>query len=217
MERAERLAQFMERLDNPLIKRLGWMPRAHPTILSNGVMLLPLANENFSISAMAFTNDGGQSWTYSQPVPEMGLTQPTVAELSDGTLVAFFRNSTPPPRRIKRSESRDGGITWSPATKTDLPHPGAGIEAVMLDSGMLAMIYNDKEESPRDRLAVSLSPDGGQTWTHTRHLENTPGGRFDYPSLIQAADGTLHATYSYNLRTIKHVHFNEAWVKEGNP
>ena len=32
---------------------------------------------------------------------------------------------------------------------------------------------------------------------------------------IQAEDGTLHATYSYNLKTIKHVRFNEAWVQQG--
>ena len=78
----------------------------------------------------------------------------------------------------------------------------------------LAIIYNDKESSPRDRLAVSISSDRGQTWRWTRHLENTPGQRFDYPSIVQARDGSLHATYSYNLKTIKHATFDEAWIKE---
>jgi hypothetical protein len=61
---------------------------------------------------------------------------------------------------------------------------------------------------------VRMSTDGGRTWRWTRHLENTPGERFDYPSVVQGRDGLLHATYSYNLKTIKHVTFNEAWVKE---
>lgn len=58
--------------------------------------------------------------------------------------------------------------------------------------------------------------DDGRTWKWIRHLENTEGGRFDYPSLIQAEDGTLHATCTYNLKTIKHVHFNEDWIQEGD-
>jgi predicted neuraminidase len=30
---------------------------------------------------------------------------------------------------------------------------------------------------------------------------------------VQGRDRLLHASYSYNLRTIKHVTFNEDWVK----
>jgi len=26
----------------------------------------------------------------------------------------------------------------------------------------------------------------------------------------------MHATYSYNLQTVKHVRFNEAWVQAGD-
>ena len=68
------------------------------------------------------------------------------------------------------------------------------------------LIYNDLETG-RHRLAVSLSDDEGQTWKWTRYLERDPGvtdrstpqqlGQYHYPSIIQAADGTLHATYSY--------------------
>jgi len=210
------LKRAMTRLKDPLVPRLGWMPRAHPLIRSDGTLVLPLSNENFDIATMAMTNDGGETWTLSKPVPEAGVTQPTLVEFPDRTITAFFRNSGPE-RRIKRSESKDGGITWSSLTVTDLPHPGAGIEAILLRNGHLLMIYNDKERSPRDRLAVSISTDRGKTWKWTRHLENTPGGRFDYPSIVQAKDGTLHATYSFHLKTIKHVHFNEAWVQEGDP
>lgn len=201
-------------LKDPFKARLGWMPRAHPLVRSDGALVLPLANENFMIAAMAFTRDNGDTWEISQPVPGLGLEQPTVVEYPDGAMSAFFRNDRPQ-KRIVRSDSPDGGKTWGPVTLTDLPHPNAGIEAVVLDNGHLAMIYNDSEDE-RDRLAVSISEDRGQTWRWTRHLENTPGQRFDYPSLIQTADGALHATYSYNCKTIKYAHFNEAWVQQGD-
>jgi predicted neuraminidase len=121
-----------------------------------------------------------------------------------------------PGHRIRRSESRDGGMTWSPLTMTDRPHPGAGIEITMLRNGHLALVYNDTEKE-RDKLAISISTDNGTTWQWTRHIENTPKGRFDYPSLIQSRDGSIHVTYSYDTKAIKHAHFDEAWVQEGEP
>lgn len=212
----ERLKQEVEKAyQNPLVERLGWMPRAHPLVRSDGAVVLPLSNENLDIACMAITKDGGETWTIGSPVPEAGLTQPTLVEFPDGQIVAFFRNGGPE-RRIKRCESSDGGMTWGEVTLTDRLHPGAGIEAILAPNGNLVLIYNDKETSPRDKLAVSISTDRGKTWQWTRHLENTPEQRFDYPSLIAAKDGTFHASYSYNLKTIKHVRFNEAWVREGD-
>ena len=199
-----------DRMRDPFKTRLGWMPRAHPLIRSDGALLFPLANENTGFAAMAVTKDGGATWTIGEAVPNRGLEQPTVVEFADKSMAAFFRNGRPA-HRILRSDSADGGITWSPVSTTDLPHPGAGIEAILLKNGHLLMIYNDSEKE-RDRLAVSVSEDRGKTWPHTRHLENTPGQRFDYPSIIQAKDGTLHATYSYNTKTVKYVHFNEQWL-----
>jgi predicted neuraminidase len=216
---ADQVEARMNRLEarsksNPLIERLGWMPRAHPLVRSDGALVVPLSNENFNIAAMAITKDGGETWTFSSPVPEIGLTQPTLVEVADGTILAFFRNGGGQ-HRIKRSESKDGGLTWGPVTVTDRPHPGAGIEAIMLKNGHLALIYNDTEKE-RDKLAISISSDNGTTWPWTRHLENTPKGRFDYPSIIQSMDGSIQVTYSYNLKTIRHAHFDEAWVQGGD-
>ena len=210
----ERAKGLFERLSDPFARRLGWMPRAHPTILADGTLLLPLAH--FGVAIMAMTNDGGQTWTFSQIVPgKFGVSQPSVVRLPDGKLIAFFRDGSRE-HRIKRSESSDDGKTWSAIRETALPNPNSGIEAIMLRSGNLAMVYNDKEEEPRDRLAISISEDFGETWRWTRHIEDTPGGRFDYPSIIQSKDGSLHVSYSYSVKTIKHAHFNEEWIKEGD-
>ncbi|HQP98558.1 MAG TPA: exo-alpha-sialidase [bacterium] len=212
-ERAlERIQSRLDRLSDPFARRFGWMPRAHPLILSNGTLLLPVSNENFSYPAMVMTSDGGETWITSRVVPGGGATQPTVVELPDKSLIAFFRSGE---KRIKRSESHDGGMTWSEITLTDLPHPGAGIEALLLRNGHLLMIYNDKEDDPRDSLAVSISEDQGKTWKWTRHVAKVPNERFDYPSIIQAKDGTLHATWSYNTKAIQYAHFNEEWIQAG--
>lgn len=217
IEKVEKFRQEIDKqLGNIAYFRLGWMPRAHPLVRSDGAVVLPLSNENFNVAAMAITNDGGDTWTYSKPVPEAGITQPTLAEFPDKSIVAFFRNGGKE-HRIKRSESTDGGMTWTPLSLTDRPHPGAGIETLLLKSGELLLIYNDVEKEPRSKLAVSLSTDRGKTWQWTRHLEDTPDGRFDYPSVTQAKDGSLHATYTVGTKTIKYAHFNEEWIKEGDP
>ena len=212
----QRAAALLDRLADPFARRLGWMTRTHPLQLPDGALLVPLANENFNLAAMALTRDGGETWEMSRMVPGAGVLQPSVVRLPGGDLLAFFRDASGD-RRVKQSRSADGGRTWSPITATTLPNPGGGVEALTLRSGHLAIVYNDKEASPRDRLAVSLSTDEGRTWRWTRHLEHRPGERFDYPSIIQARDGTLHVTYSYNLKTIKHVRFDEAWVREEAP
>ncbi|HNR33189.1 MAG TPA: sialidase family protein, partial [Candidatus Hydrogenedentes bacterium] len=106
-------------LKDPFKRRLGWMPRAHPLIQADGALLLPLANENFTIAAMAFTRDAGETWTFSRAVPGLGLEQPSVVEFPDGAMTAFFRNDRPQ-KRIVRSDSTDGGVTWGEATLTAL-------------------------------------------------------------------------------------------------
>lgn len=205
-------AAVTESLNDPFTRRLGWMPRVRPYILDDGTLILPLGNENFNLAAMAITTDGGKTWEMSETVPGGGVMQPSIVQLKDGRLVAFFRDAGGT-RRIQKSESLDNGRTWSPITLTDLPNPGSGIEAIMLQSGNLAMVYNDKEKG-RDSLAISISTDGGQAWSYTKHIEDEEGKRYPYPSVIQTKDGLIHVTYSYNLKAIKHVCFNEAWIME---
>jgi hypothetical protein len=123
--------------------------------------------------------------------------------------------------------------TWSEVTDSEVANPGSGAEIIALRNGNWLLIGNDTERG-RHRLAVMLSDDEGRSWKWKRYLErDEPGeeaGEYHYPSVIQAADGTLHATYSHHLnrgdvpldedgrpmrKSIKYVHFNEAWVKEG--
>ena len=219
-----------------LTRRLGWMTRAHPYVLDGTRLIVPLYSDGFDFSLMAITDDWGATWKASVPLVGAGNIQPSLARRKDGTLIAYMRDNGPPPKRLMISRSTDRGETWSEVEDSDRPNPGAGAEVLVLRSGRWVLIYNDLERD-RHRLAVSLSEDEGQTWRWTRYLERDADpsteaqrGQYHYPSIIQAADGTLHATYSHFVPTgsvspdgqgrlprksIKHAHFNEAWIRGG--
>jgi predicted neuraminidase len=216
----EEVQSWRRRAGDELYQRLGWMPRCHVTQLSTGRILLPLYTDTFSISLMAFLDDQGRVVDLSEPLIGFGNIQPSVAERKDGSLLAVMRENGGT-GRIRQSESRDGGKTWSPVESMDLPNPGASVELVRLASGNFALIYNDARLN-RASLAVSLSDDEGRTWKWTRHLEQAAaeGGRFHYPSMIQGRDGRIHVTYSSHVPAggcIKYACFSEAWIQAGDP
>jgi predicted neuraminidase len=203
-----------------LYQRLGWMPRVHPTVLPNGRWLWPLYCDTFSCSIIAISDDQGKTWKASAPIIGFGNIQPSLVRKNDGTVVAYMRDNGPF-RRIRVSTSKDNGETWSKVFSSDLPNPGAGIEAIRLASGKWAMIYNDTERG-RHSLALSLSDDEGESWKWTRHVARGPAGQqsFHYPSITQGADGTIHMTYTNGGlpegSTIRHARCNEAWVMQGD-
>jgi predicted neuraminidase len=217
------------KLTDPLYQRLGWAVRCKPTVLPSGRIILPLYSDTFSISIMALSDDEGSTWYASRPLIGFGNIQPTVLRRNDGTLVAYMRENGSL-NRIRVAESKDEALSWSPVSETELPNPGSGLDAVRLASGHWALIYNDSPGS-RATLAVSLSDDEGRTWKWTRHLERHAAGRYHYPAIIQAKGGKIHAVYScfmpqgkpaagkpraVELKGIKHVMINEAWIRSGD-
>lgn len=208
-----------------LTRRIGWFTRAHPYILDDETMLVGLYSDGFSFSLVALTDDWGETWRFSDPLVGGGNIQPSFARKPDGTLVTYMRDNGPPPKRVLVSESADGGQTWSTVyDHPQLANPGAGLELADLADGDWICIYNDTEKG-RNSLAVSISDSQGARWGPTRHLERVESGqgRFHYPSIIQGADGTLHASYSYFVPTpegerksIKYATFNKAWVLQGD-
>ncbi|MBN1341976.1 MAG: exo-alpha-sialidase [Phycisphaerae bacterium] len=210
----------VEKFPQKLYHRLGWMPRVHATRLPGGKWILPLYCDTFSISIMAITADDGQTWQISEPLIGWGNIQPSVVQRKDGSLVAMMRENGVT-KQIRVSESKDEGLTWGPVFSSPLPNEGSSVEVIKLASGHWALIYNDTKKG-RHKLALSLSDDEGKTWKWTRHIERVPFGKgsFSYPSILQDADGMMHATYTYSIpegKSIKYVRFNEAWVRQGDP
>ncbi len=212
-----KLTELRERLDSKLYQRLGWQPRCKPTVLPSGRILLPLYTDTFSISIMAVSDDGGDTWYASAPLLGWGNIQPTVLRRDDGILVALMRENGFR-RRVRTAESRDEGLTWGAVGVSDLPNPGSGVDGVRLSNGQWLLVYNDTTEG-RQSLAVSISDDEGRSWRWTRHLERHERGSYHYPAVIQDARGTVHAVYSYFVeegKSMKHAAFNVAWVIQGD-
>jgi predicted neuraminidase len=223
------MKRVTEKADDKYFSRMGWMTRVHPLQLPSGRILVPLYSDGYSFSLVAISDDNGASWTTSEPLVGGGNVQPSLVRKRDGSIVAYMRDNGPAPKRIPTSTSHDEGVTWSTVVDTDIPNPGTSVEAISLKDGTWVMIYNDLERG-RNSLAVSVSEDEGASWKWTRHLDRDMrgegAGSFHYPSILQAQDGSLHATYSYYLnhlpkgepsQTIKHARFNVEWVKQGDP
>ena len=214
--RLKEIEPMKQRIQDKLLTRLGWQPRCKPTQLSTGRILLPLYSDTYSVSIMAISDDQGQTWFASQPLAGYGNIQPTVLERRDKSLVAYMRENGPLDK-IRVSESRDAGMTWGPVGTTEIPNPGAGIDAVRLSNGHWALVYNDSVQG-RNSLAISISDDEGATWKWTRHLEHHKDGSYHYPAIIEGRGGVLHAVYSYFVaagKSMKHAAFTEAWVMQG--
>ena len=222
----DELAQLIERLSDTLYNRLGWMPRTHALRLPGGRILLPLYSDTYSVGLVAISDDDGATWRASDPIVSLGGVQPSLVRKQDGTIAAYMRDNGPPPQRAIVAESRDGGVSWSQGVDSDIPNPGSSLEVVALRDGSWLMVLNDTENG-RARLSAWVSTDEGRTWPRRRAIEDTPGGSFSYPSVIQTADGLVHVSYSYvepapaaggrRREAIRHVMLDPAWVSEAPP
>ena len=226
--RREQMNALIEHAGDKFFSRLGWMTRTHPIQLPSGRIVVPLYSDGYSFSLMGISDDGGETWSPSEPIVGYGSIQPSVVRKKDGTLAAFMRDAGPAPKRIATSTSRDDGMTWSRVVDTEFPNPGSSCEVIVLQDGTWLLVYNDTEKG-RHSLAISLSDDEGKSWKWTRHIERDGRGErattFHYPSVIQARDKSIHLTYSYFLnhlprdaarKSIKYARFNAAWVKQGD-
>jgi predicted neuraminidase len=196
-----------------LIGEKGWMTRNKPIELKNGAFILPIYNEVKWSPLFMFSADGGNKWVMKGEdlrVPG-GAIQPSIIQRTDGSLLAFLRTGEQG-GNIWTITSEDSGLNWGNPIRTSLLNPNSAIDAVKLKSGAVVLAYND---SPFDRvpLVVALSMDDGETWQFEKKIEKKYG-EFSYPAVIQSSDGIIHIVYTYKRTQIKHIEFNEEWLKQ---
>lgn len=180
-------------------------------------------------SAFRISDDEGKTWRIVDVPRSNGRVHANVVELDNGSLVAFMRSREAD--FIYRSESTDWGDSWSEPVPTELPNNNSSISALRLKSGRVAIAYNPtstpvptpgKAAWPglRCPVAVALSEDGGKTFPIVRWMERGEGfmGRenrtnnkqYEYPYLMQAANGDLMLAYAANTRLgVKWQRFTE--------
>ena len=208
-----------------------------PIRLKNGAILAPASVETEDCWT-AFTDistDDGASWVKSESVPMRrvilnatgtantqlihrpyekhmlfgkGMIQPTLWEDEKGVHMLCRTTSS----RIFRSDSADGGQSWSLACDTGLPNNNSGLDLARLSDGTLVLAYNPRENYPgyykgaRTPLSIAVSTDGGERFTRVADLE-TEAGSFAYPSIIADADDRLLMVYTWNRERIRFASF----------
>jgi predicted neuraminidase len=203
--------------------------RAKPLILKDGTIVSGTSIEAYRSWAawIERSTDGGKTWAKIGPiVPPIGpdkqppgssdwdnidgIIQPSVVPLGKKHLRLYAR-STAKTTRVCVADSYDDGVTWTQARPLEVPNPNSGIDAVALSDGRVVLVYNDTT-SGRTPLNLAVSSDG-EHFKMFYTLEESPG-EYSYPAIIQAASGDLELTYTWNRRTIEHVHFPLAVIPQ---
>lgn len=141
---------------------------------------------------------GSEDWKYTN-----GIIQPSVVSLG-GKHLRLYARSTAKTARVSVADSFDNGITWTQARPIDVPNPNSGIDAVALKDGRVVLIYNNTT-SGRTPLNLAVSADG-EHFKMFFTLEDKPG-EYSYPAIIQASNGDLEMTYTWDRKSIQHVRF----------
>jgi predicted neuraminidase len=198
--------------------------RAKPLLLGDGTILSGTSVESYGTWAswIERSTDNGQSWTRIGPIAAplslavrpsergqpYGIIQPSLIDMGHRHIRLYAR-STNTIGRICQSDSFDNGLTWSAVKTTPLPNPNSGIDTVRLRDGRSVMVYNDTA-SGRTPLNLAVSADG-EAWRNFDTLETAPG-EYSYPALIQARNGDLLITYTWNRVNIRFVRFPLAQI-----
>jgi len=193
--------------------------RAKPLILGDGTIVSGSSVESY-LSWAAWIErspDEGKTWTKIGPfvparigqkesLPDRertyGIIQPSVVSLG-GSHLRYYARSTEQLATICAADSFDNGRSWTQPHLLQVPNPNSGIDAVTLRDGRVVLIYNNTSHG-RSPLNLAVSTDG-EHFTMFMTLEAQPG-EYSYPALIQATDGSLEMTYTWNRKSIRHVH-----------
>ena len=186
-----------------------------PVVLADGTWLSASSTEGTPTGWRAHfeaSRDGGATWQFAGPIdkgPEsLEAIQGSVLFIGGDRLLALLRTRN---GVLAATRSADNGRTWSPLAPSGLPNPNSGTDALTLRDGRHLLVFNNsrppagRTSGPRYPLDVALSGDG-ERWDVALTLESEPRPHgYAYPAVIQAADGLVHITYTWNRQRIKHV------------
>ena len=205
--------------------------RAKPLVLTDGTIVSGSSFESYREWAVWIerSTDDGATWAKigpivpprdldqhglgdGQPMPTdsggsmdskftQGIIQPSVVQLS-GSHLRLYARPTLKTARVVISDSNDYGSTWTAGRPIDVPNPNSGIDAVALPGGRVVLIYNNTVTG-RTPLNLAVSSDG-EHFRMFKTLEDAPG-EYSYPALVQAHNGDLLITYTWNRKDIKYV------------
>ena len=200
-------------ISSPLLN-LSTLVRHPPIPLADGGFYLPAYHETIRKfpELMQFDRDGKLVRKVRMAM-QQGSLQPVLVPIGDREALSYLRDRCYFDGKVLCQQTQDGGRSWTAPAALDLPNPDAPVAAGRLGDGTFVLVYNATGDSRR-KLAVAASRDG-KNWRQLCMLEDGAGqlDEFSYPTMLIDGD-CIDVTYTYNRKTIKHVRFNAAWVKE---
>lgn len=128
----------------------GCFVRGNVTVRDDGAWLLPIFvctarpgqkwNGSHDHAAMGVSTDQGATWHLEPVEGTLGCVHMGPVDLGGGRLAAFYRRRQAD--HVHRSDSTDGGRSWSAAEATDVPNNNSSVAAIRLKNGRIAMICN---------------------------------------------------------------------------
>lgn len=148
--------------------------------------------------------------------------QPAIASTDADHGYALLRYAGSEPYRLLASRTLDGGLHWEAPHAIDLPNPNAAVAVINIGEKSMLMALNDLEDG-RHKLSLALNRNisEGEDWQIIKTLESEsstppPGQReyqFSYPSFAVDDEGYIHLAYTWNVKRIRHLKFNKAWLE----
>jgi predicted neuraminidase len=126
-------------------------------------------------SAVLRSTDQGATWVCSEVPGSLGCVHMNIVSASAGRLLAFFRSRWAD--HIYRTTSLDGGHTWQTPQATLLPNNNSSIQALRLQDGRLAMVFNASSAANATERRASLYDDLEDLAANAAVAESTPLAR----------------------------------------
>lgn len=174
-----------------------------PVKLADGTILYPTSietKEKWTLYVETSDQNLGNWKKADLDNKDFNAIQPTVLFHPNGKLQMLCRTKE---GVIGSTWSNDQGKTWTPLEASSLVNNNSGIDGVTLQNGYHLLVCNPLKKG-RNKLSLMGSADG-VNWEELAVLEDQPKGEFSYPAIIQAKDGTVHISYTYNREKVKYV------------
>jgi sialidase-1 len=140
-----------------------------------------------------YSDDNGKTWLPGKEVPTVDsiMTQePGVVELKNGDIFMWMRTDK---GAQYTSYSKDRGITWSSAVRSNIPSPRspASIKRIPSTGDLLLVWNNNGLNQKRTPLTTAISKDEGKSWEKIKNLEEDPDGCYCYTAIEFVGDYVL--------------------------
>ena len=190
--------------------------RNTPYMLEDGSVIVPVYHEFVAqFPELLRLSATGEVLEKVRMFGHGGGIQPSLVQGGVGEAYAFMRSgSHTQDWKVIRLKSFDEGQTWQDFTLTELPNPNSAQIVAKVDENLWVWIGNHNPDNRQD-LTVAVSHHLEQPWQVVYQFEQgKEGDAFSYPAITQGKDGIWHLFYTYKRKNIKHIQFNQAWLKQ---